>query len=71
MVGVHLNDQKYAAMNVRERQALMMEAARTSETLVEIQLRTRQYIPEDSELQINTVFDYQLSLRFSCTGRIK
>jgi hypothetical protein len=31
--------------------ALMMEAARTSETSVDIQLRTRQYIPEDSELQ--------------------
>jgi hypothetical protein len=30
--------------------ALMMEAARTSETLVDIVLRTRQYIPEDSEL---------------------
>jgi hypothetical protein len=29
----------------------MMEAARTSETSVEIQLRTRQYISEDSELQ--------------------
>jgi hypothetical protein len=29
----------------------MMEAARTSETSVDIQLRTRQYIPEDSELQ--------------------
>jgi hypothetical protein len=29
---------------------LMMEAARTSETSVEIQLRTRQYIPEDYEL---------------------
>jgi hypothetical protein len=28
----------------------MMEAARTSETSVYIQLRTRQYIPEDSEL---------------------
>jgi hypothetical protein len=27
-----------------------MEAARTSETLVDIQLRTWQYIPEDSEL---------------------
>jgi len=25
----------------------MMEAARTSETSVDIQLRTRQYIPED------------------------
>jgi hypothetical protein len=31
--------------------ALMMEAARTSDTLVDIQLRTQQYIPEDSELQ--------------------
>jgi hypothetical protein len=31
---------------------LMMEAARTSETAVDIQLRTWQYIPEDSELQI-------------------
>jgi hypothetical protein len=30
---------------------VMMEAARTSETSVNIQLRTRQYIPEDSELQ--------------------
>jgi hypothetical protein len=30
--------------------ALMKEAARTSETSVDIQLRTRQYIPEDSEL---------------------
>jgi hypothetical protein len=29
--------------------ALMMEAARTSETSVDIQLITRQYIPEDSE----------------------
>jgi hypothetical protein len=28
----------------------MLEAARTSETSVDIQLRTRQYIPEDSEL---------------------
>jgi hypothetical protein len=28
----------------------MMEKARTSETSVDIQLRTRQHIPEDSEL---------------------
>jgi hypothetical protein len=28
----------------------MMEAAGTSETSVDIQLRTRQYIPEDPEL---------------------
>jgi hypothetical protein len=30
--------------------ALMMEAARTSETSVDIQLRAQQYTPEDSEL---------------------
>jgi hypothetical protein len=30
---------------------LMMEAARTSETSVDIELRTRQYIPENSELE--------------------
>jgi hypothetical protein len=30
---------------------LMMEEARTYETSVDIQLRTRQYIPEDSEIQ--------------------
>jgi hypothetical protein len=30
--------------------AVMMEAARTSETSVDIQLRTRHYFPEDSEL---------------------
>jgi hypothetical protein len=29
---------------------IMIEAARTSETSVDIQLITRQYIPEDSEL---------------------
>jgi hypothetical protein len=29
---------------------MMMEAARASETSVDIQLRTWQYIPEDSEL---------------------
>jgi hypothetical protein len=31
--------------------ALMMEAVRTSETLVNINLTTGQYIPEDSKLQ--------------------
>jgi hypothetical protein len=31
--------------------ALMMEAAPTSETSVDIDLTTRQYIPEDSALQ--------------------
>jgi hypothetical protein len=34
------------------RAALMIEAARTSETSVEIQLRTRQYIPEDFEIHV-------------------
>jgi ribosomal protein S15P/S13E len=29
---------------------MMMETAHTSETSVDIQLRTRQYMPEDSEL---------------------
>jgi hypothetical protein len=32
------------------RAVMMMEAARTSEMLVDIQLRTQRYIPEDSEL---------------------
>jgi hypothetical protein len=39
--------EEYAAPIMR---TLMMEAARTSETSVDTQLRTRQYIPEDSEL---------------------
>jgi hypothetical protein len=41
-----------AASNIRA----MMEAARTSETSVDIQLRTRQYIPEDSELHDHQSF---------------
>jgi hypothetical protein len=41
----------------------MMEAARTSETSVDIQLRTRQYIPEDSELQPN--YCYKISKNIS------
>jgi hypothetical protein len=36
--------------------AVMMKAARTSETSVDIQLRTWQYIPEDSELQLKYCF---------------
>jgi hypothetical protein len=36
--------------------AMIMEAARISETSVNIQLRTWQYIPEDSELQTRAVF---------------
>jgi hypothetical protein len=38
------------AVFLTECRPMMMEAARTSETSVDIQLRTRQYIPEDSEL---------------------
>jgi hypothetical protein len=37
-----------AASTIR---ALMIEEARTSQMSVDIDLRTRQYIPEDSELQ--------------------
>jgi hypothetical protein len=42
---------KYEAQNLLGCTAmfLMMEAARTPETSVDIQLRTRQYIPEESE----------------------
>jgi hypothetical protein len=36
--------------------SLMMEATRTSETSVDIQLRTQQYIPEDSELHPLVLF---------------
>jgi hypothetical protein len=36
--------------------ALKMKAARISETSVDIQLRTRQYIPEDSELKVDITF---------------
>jgi hypothetical protein len=39
-----------AASIIRAIIALLKEAARTCETSVDIQLRTRQYIPEDSEL---------------------
>jgi hypothetical protein len=38
-----------AASTIRAMIAGMMEAARTSETGVDIQLRTRQHIPEDSD----------------------
>jgi hypothetical protein len=34
------------------RAMMIMETARTAETSVYIQLRTRQYTPEDSELQV-------------------
>jgi hypothetical protein len=40
-------------MKLRIFRAMMMEAAPTSETSVDIQLRTRQYILEDSELHLH------------------
>jgi hypothetical protein len=43
--------------------ALMMEAAHTSETSIDIQLRTRQYIPEDSELHSSPLFLMLTSLK--------
>jgi hypothetical protein len=39
-----------AASIIRAMIALMTEAAHTSETSVDIQLRTRKYIPENPEL---------------------
>jgi hypothetical protein len=48
--------------------ALMMEAARTSETSVDIQLRKRQYIPEDYELQRRHVFNPEIFLLFLNSG---
>jgi hypothetical protein len=35
-----------------------MEVVRTSETSVDIKLRTRQYIPEDSELNLNELLAF-------------
>jgi hypothetical protein len=45
--------------------ALMMEGARTSETSVEIQLRTRQYILEDSELHTRRRENFESHLKQS------
>jgi hypothetical protein len=45
-----------AASIIRRLIALMMEAAHTSETSVNIRLRARQYVPEDSELRLNFTF---------------
>jgi hypothetical protein len=42
--------------------ALMMEAACTSETSVDIQLRTWQYIPEDSELHTRRRENFKSSI---------
>jgi hypothetical protein len=42
--------------------SIVMEAARTSETSVDIQLRTRQYTPEDSELHTRRRENLNLTL---------
>jgi hypothetical protein len=44
---------------------LMMEAARTSETSADIQLRTQQYIPEDSELHTRRRENLEISRKNS------
>jgi hypothetical protein len=48
-----------AASNI----ALMMEKARTSETSVDIQLTTRQYIPENSELYLDELRRQRVKLK--------
>jgi hypothetical protein len=45
---------KIAASIIRAMSALMMEVARTSETLVNFYQTTRCYNPEDSNLNIET-----------------
>jgi hypothetical protein len=47
LIGCRPAFQRYAASTIT---AIMMEAAHTFEMSVDIQLRTRQYISEDSEL---------------------
>jgi hypothetical protein len=63
---------KYDTAGTERHKALMMEAARTSETLVDIELRTRQYIPEDSELHTRRrenlkSHKFETSLNSRCT----
>jgi hypothetical protein len=43
----------------------MMEAARTSETSVDIQLRTRQYNPQDSELHTRRRENFESGVLFT------
>jgi hypothetical protein len=40
--------------------AMMMEAARTSETSVNLNVTTRRYIPEDSQLQNTLLYNMKL-----------
>jgi hypothetical protein len=54
--GMHCRDLNWMSTDVSEARAatiiraISSQAARASETSVDIQLRTRQYIPEDSEI---------------------
>jgi hypothetical protein len=66
-------DRRFRGTCCIHHQALMMEAARTSETSVEIQLRTRQYIPEDSELIPEILFlsfNYEVYYRICKSPRL-
>jgi hypothetical protein len=54
-----------ASSIIRALIALMKEAKRTSETSVDIQIRTRQYIPEDSELPLCVRLGYMGGHPFS------
>jgi hypothetical protein len=51
----------------------MMDAARTSETSVDIEFRTRQYIPEDSELRTRKLLTLKLCCKMMhcCGSRLK
>jgi hypothetical protein len=55
-----------AASIIRAIIALMIEAACTSETSVDIQLRTWQYIPEDSELHTRLRENFKSHIYPSC-----
>jgi hypothetical protein len=49
--------------------ALMMETARTSETLVNFYQTTRRYNPEDSHLQLKSqLMNYVLVIQATCYG---
>jgi hypothetical protein len=50
--------------------ALMMEAVRTSETPVDIQLRTRKYIPEDAELHTRRRENLKSHICLTCLTRL-
>jgi hypothetical protein len=56
---------RFQVLTAASIRALMMEAARTSETSGDIDLRTRQYIPEDSKLHVC------LCLSVSCYSECK